>query len=697
MNPWNEIENNHKTELVGNMISSDSLGLGLGEVHCSGLLKLPVGLKITLGGQSENPHLLSRIWRPEKIVEVYKAKDNSRIVVEKVAHKDSLLVTVKLARPAAVTLSGYVDAVQALDMLNLRFPNMRPSFALRLRGTVQRGGIVFKTGHKPYLAVSTDLALKRQGLINLPEKYAFAENGKSVRESEFEQFLERRSVSDKATAGRIAYVYKGKAKEFNVVMSFSPTAKKDNRAIIRNPRSFREDCRVSWEEFGSTIPLFNCSNRNLVKRYYFSWYVLKSNVIEMGHDSRIKHPSTLASKFLYHRIFFWDSAFHALSWMWCNDPRYAHEELLNPVKNQWPTGLIPLAIPLFNEQSIYWMTDGMSSRVTQPAVHLFSAMEVYKKYGRKKVLSDIYSSIKKFDDWLWTYRDLDKDGLSSYVHMWETGTDNSPRWDRVLYGHYFEPWVESIDQNSFIYLQRQLLNQTARILGLPENAEVRKRAKLTRSALLRAWHRKDGFFYDLKDMTHEAIKVKTPAGYFPMLAGVATKSQISALTKHLLNPKEFWTTCPVPTVAKSHSSYDPKNFWRGPSWPNVNWVVIEGYVRNGRRDIAARLLSRFLNSSLERHPLICPEYFDSGNGNTLGSKHYGWGALTIDMVCRHICGIRPGMEFEQMKFTPLDIGLRSFSIAGVKIRGREVCVDYDRTKGYQVKMGGKVAFRSKAL
>jgi hypothetical protein len=58
---------------------------------------------------------------------------------------------------------------------------------------------------------------------------------------------------------------------------------------------------------------------------------------------------------------------------------------------------------------------------------------------------------------------------------------------------------------------------------------------------------------------------------------------------HLTNPKEFWPRYPIPSVALDDPKYDPNQMWRGPTWVNVNYLMIEGLWRNGFRDQARKL------------------------------------------------------------------------------------------------------------
>ena len=45
----------------------------------------------------------------------------------------------------------------------------------------------------------------------------------------------------------------------------------------------------------------------------------------------------------------------------------------------------------------------------------------------------------------------------------------------------------------------------------------------------------------------------------------------------------------VTTVSRASADFDPRNYWRGPVWINVNWIMIRGLERYGLDDEAERL------------------------------------------------------------------------------------------------------------
>jgi glycogen debranching enzyme len=86
----------------------------------------------------------------------------------------------------------------------------------------------------------------------------------------------------------------------------------------------------------------------------------------------------------------------------------------------------------------------------------------------------------------------------------------------------------------------------------------------------------------------------------------------------------------VTTVSKAARSYEPRRYWRGPVWINVNWFLVRGLRRCGLADEAEelrRLTLRLLEAS------GFAEYYDPRTGEALGSRDFSWSAaLALDLL-----------------------------------------------------------------
>jgi putative isomerase len=125
----------------------------------------------------------------------------------------------------------------------------------------------------------------------------------------------------------------------------------------------------------------------------------------------------------------------------------------------------------------------------------------------------------------------------------------------------------------------------------------------------------------------------TPVMFWPMWVGVADAEQGAGAAKYLDDPKHLATTWPMPCVSVSDPTFLPRNYWRGPTWVNLNWTAVRGLQRCGQTEVAEALRVKTLDL-VARTPII-HEYYYPLTGDGLGSKNYGWtAALFIDLIMK---------------------------------------------------------------
>lgn len=268
-----------------------------------------------------------------------------------------------------------------------------------------------------------------------------------------------------------------------------------------------------------------------------------------------------------------------------------------------------------------------------------------EKGGSQKFLAKAFEALDRYDRWFRSYRDADKDQLMAYVDYLESGWDNAVRWDealalfqetpkryRKLYSEIRMAPVEAVDLNCFIYIQRTVLSELAEELGFRNEAEeYRNLAEQTAEAMKRhMWDPETSFYYDILEENHRLLRVKSPAAFITLFAGIATQKQAEELAEHLLSPQEFWTQFPLPTVSADDPDYDPKGYWRGRSWINQLWLAYQGLRRYGFEE-ESRLLAEKVLVTMASGP-TCNENYDSSTGEPLGAPDFGWSTLVLDLL-----------------------------------------------------------------
>jgi neutral trehalase len=131
-------------------------------------------------------------------------------------------------------------------------------------------------------------------------------------------------------------------------------------------------------------------------------------------------------------------------------------------------------------------------------------------------------------------------------------------------------------------------------------------------------------------VTGELVTRATVATFLPLWAGATSPTQEAQLTARLAEPSGFWPRHPVPSVPTDAPEFEPDRYWKGPTWININWAVIEGLRRIGRTDLADALRQ----SSLELLEQAGPaEYFSAITGEGFGAEEFSWtAALALDLL-----------------------------------------------------------------
>lgn len=310
--------------------------------------------------------------------------------------------------------------------------------------------------------------------------------------------------------------------------------------------------------------------------------ILKVNV--MSPEGSISRRWTTPDRFPHRHMWLWDSAFHSLGWLYL-DPQMARDALEAMVEAAYPDGMIPLSSA----------PTPQSHKTSQPPILAWAVWEVHQETGDVAFPVRLYDGLAGYIRWFLRERDRNGNGLYEWwkdeddmlCHCGESGLDNSPRFDeRGIDDH--------IDLNCMLYNEMEVLARIAVISDrFDEAIEWRERAvELARLINERMWDEETGFYYDLKT-DGELLKLKTAVGFLPLWAGIATQERAGRLMAHLLDPREFASAFPVPTVAMDEPIFGD-DMWRGPTWINLNYFIYRGLLHYGLTAEANDLRSRTL-------------------------------------------------------------------------------------------------------
>jgi hypothetical protein len=360
-----------------------------------------------------------------------------------------------------------------------------------------------------------------------------------------------------------------------------------------------------------------------------------------------------------------------------NDPQYRTD------RNIWRSWLNPNS-----------PNDVKTTGITQPPMLAEAVVQVGKKMAlpeRRRWYKKMYPALLAHHQWLYKDRDPHKEGLVLQIHPWETGLDNTPPWTAEMHEHQLPVWInlirrahlsflinmfrrdaksvpldqryETIESLILFDIQRRLrrkgydinkildhsllsiedlsfncifirANEHLRDIAvtikqeLPE--ELIKRMRKTEQELDQLWDDYTNQYYSRDFITHRLLKIPTIATLMPLYAGCITKTRAEKLVKYLENEQVFGPAYPIPSVPINSFWFQSKLYWQGPTWINMNWLIIDGLKRYGFNDHAEALRENTLDM-IEKSG--CYEYFDPLTGEPAGAANFSWtAALAIDML-----------------------------------------------------------------
>ncbi len=374
-----------------------------------------------------------------------------------------------------------------------------------------------------------------------------------------------------------------------IIFAFSMSLAGQAEAEERARKALDLDVEAEFDrkkEFFDTLPTPQTDDPLLAETYYKAMSVMKSMVYSPTGKAETRW--TTPDRMPHKKMWLWDSAFHAIG-MQHISPQLAREAIEAVFAYQEEDGFIP-----------HMMAPGYSSEVIQPPTLGWAAMELLTKDTEnedREFLGRIVGSLEKFIRWVLEHRaKRDGDSLGWSIRKrysfplcrsGETGMDNTPRFDCT-------DDAESVDIIAFVIQEIEMLEKMCEILSRTMPADMQeKRQSLIETLQTRFWNEDEKFFYD-RYHDGDFIRVKTAAAFTPLFAGAATDEQAAAMVEHLQNPREFWTHFPVPSTAISEPAYT-KDYWRGPTWINYNYLVMQGLKRYGFSGLAEELRRRTIS------------------------------------------------------------------------------------------------------
>lgn len=300
---------------------------------------------------------------------------------------------------------------------------------------------------------------------------------------------------------------------------------------------------------------------------------------------------------------------------------------------------------------------------SQPPLVSLTVWLTYQRDRDKHWLEDNYEALAQNHAWWWSQRDGNGNGILEYgssivgdglyvgtklAAKDESFMDNSPMHDEARWNEKSRTLdMEDVGLNSLITLDCEILALMARELGRHEDAYTfEKIAEKHRKRIqTHFWDASRNIFAN-RLWSKKFVDAVTPTSFYPLLCGAADAQQTQHLLAALKDPNLFGGEFGLPSVARSHPSFNDNVYWRGRIWPILNWLVWLGLKRADAHEAAAQLLEKswkLFTPSWEKR--LAPENFNAKTGEGLDQpdtdSFYSWTALLPFLKTASLIDIDP--------------------------------------------------------
>jgi len=344
-----------------------------------------------------------------------------------------------------------------------------------------------------------------------------------------------------------------------------------------------------------------------------------------------------------------DILMHGLMNAWAGDWSMGRGCIKAAMDNNTPAGNFACLMAEFTE----WVDR------SQPPIFSFIVYKYYLLTQDRQLIEEVFPALLKSHLWWYENRDGNGNGVLEYGSSQvgnghfngtklaakdEAAMDNSPMYDSARFMPECNTInMEDIALNSLLTLDGECLALLSDIRGDSQTAEMlRKKSDALKDRVnVTLWDEERDIYANRH--WEKGFVCPTPTSFYPMAAGIPDESRVEKLISHIFDESEFWTEFPLPSVWLKDPSVNDNVYWRGRSWPPLNFFTYIGLKRYGRDKEATRLISKIMEhfSSIWEKERYCYEnhntFTGEGSDSVDSDPFYGWGALySLMWIFEHI-------------------------------------------------------------
>jgi hypothetical protein len=293
----------------------------------------------------------------------------------------------------------------------------------------------------------------------------------------------------------------------------------------------------------------------------------------------------------------WDSCFHAVAWAQVGHGDRAVAELESAFAHQGDTGFVAhMTYWGAPETATSFWGRSRTSSITQPPMYGHALAEL-QRLGvdvPEPLVEAAHGGLRHLLSWRARVGDL-----VCVVHPWETGCDDSPRWDHWADGEWeWARWkrrkgelVASIERlpggvpvaNPDLRVAPAGFNallawNASELAGLTGDDGLRDAADSLAGALAERWDPDLATWVDAGDSAADSGRVRTADALLGTLV-VTDAAQLDAARRALVDPDGLGAAYGPLGVDRREPTYRPGTYWRGPAWPQLTYLLWRALLR----------------------------------------------------------------------------------------------------------------------
>ena len=360
---------------------------------------------------------------------------------------------------------------------------------------------------------------------------------------------------------------------------------------------------------------------------------------------------TMPNRRKYPWQWLWDSCFHAIAWSALGDAR-CRTELESLFSLQLPNGFLPhMGYRTDPARSLALWHDTGRSDITQPPMYGHALSVLAARGFSVEHLHDHAVAALRY---LFEERRDPDSGLIRVLHPWETGCDDSPRWDGWESRSFNErrwnrrkrelvrsivlkdgaAWSNAPFEVASAGFSALVAFNARELAGLTGDADLRRSADLLSSAIDARWIEEHRTWADVRLRgPGNGACTRTLDALFGVLVSEDVRHVDAALAE-VFDASRFWRPYGPSGVAADEPGYEPSRYWRGDAWPQEIYLMMVAARSRGRDEAALRLAEQLVIGCVSSG---FSERWNPETGAALGAAPQGWAALASEGM-RVLCG-----------------------------------------------------------